>query len=89
MVAAWRAGVDAEAFGAEPAGDTASGAVDTLFSSPSGRQVVRTKKCILWLCQLRDFTMAVVQHLERIDWEAVVRVVCGCVAGSVLWAFLG
>jgi hypothetical protein len=32
--------------------------------------------------------MAIVQHLERIDWEAVVRIVCGCVAGSALWGFL-
>jgi hypothetical protein len=33
--------------------------------------------------------MAVVQHRECIDWEAVVRVVCGFVAGSALWGFLG
>jgi len=35
------------------------------------------------------FAMAVVQHLERIDWEAVVGIVCGCMAGSALWALLG
>lgn len=38
---------------------------------------------------IEGLAMAAFQHLERIDWDAIIGVVFGCMAGSALWGILG